>query len=71
MQQTLPFGEVVDAADKLSEDEQQALVDLLHRRLAEHRRKALVADIQQARQEFQEGRCQPATLDDLMKEILS
>jgi hypothetical protein len=31
----------------------------------------LAAEIQEARQEFAEGQCRPATADDLMKEILS
>jgi len=29
------FGEVLEAADRLSPEEQQALIDILHRRLAE------------------------------------
>jgi hypothetical protein len=66
----LPFGEVLEAADRLSQEEQEELIAILHRRLADAARRRLVADVQEARQEFAEGRCSPATPDDLMREIL-
>ena len=65
-----PFGEVLEAADRLSLDEQEELIAILHRRLAQAARQRLVADVQEARQEFAEGRCSPATPDELMREIL-
>ncbi len=70
MTQVLPFGEVLEAADKLSRDEQEELVSVLHRRLAQAARIRMAADIRDSRQEFAEGRCSPATPDDLMREIL-
>jgi uncharacterized protein YciW len=66
----LPFGEVLEAADRLSQDEQEELIAVLHRRLTEAARKRLAAEAQQARQEFTEGRCSPATPNELMREIL-
>ena len=71
MAQTMAFGEVLEAIDQLSLDEQETLIDILHRRIAEQGRRKLAAEIESARQEFAEGQCQPATADDLMKEILS
>ena len=70
MNQVLPFGEVSDAADHLSQDEQDELIAILHRRLAQAARQRLTAEIQEARQEFAEGRCVPATPDELMREIM-
>ena len=70
MTQVLPFGEVLEAADKLSHDEQEELVSVLHRRLAQASRLRVAADILESRQEFADGRCSPATPDDLMREIL-
>ena len=70
MNQVIPFGDVLEAADKLSLDEQQELVAILGRRLAEARRQRLAADIQDARQEFAAGRCLPTTPEQLMQEIL-
>jgi hypothetical protein len=66
-----PFAEVLDAADRLSPEEQETLIVILRRRLAEQGRKRLAAEVREARQEFAEGRCQPAGADDLMREILS
>ena len=66
----LPFAEVVDAADRLSEDEQEELVAIIRRRLRERARNRLVADAHEALQEFEAGRCKPVTPDELMREAL-
>ena len=70
MSQAIPFGEVLEAADQLSPDEQKELAAILNRRLAQAARQRVAADIQEARQEFAAGRCVPATPDELMREIL-
>ena len=70
MNQVLPFGEVLEAADRLSSDEQEELIAILHRRLAQAARQRLISEVQEARQEFAEGRCLPASPDDLMREIM-
>ncbi len=70
MSNPMPFGEVLEAADQLSPDEQEELVAILRRRLAEQGRKRVAAEVRGARQEFAEGACRPAAVDDLMREIL-
>lgn len=70
MSHAMPFGEVLDAADHLSPDEQQELVAIIHRRLSLARRQRLAADIQEARTEFAEGRCTPKSPEEIMSEIL-
>jgi hypothetical protein len=70
MTQGLAFGEVLEAADRLSPEEQEELIAILRRRLTQAARHRLATDIQEARQEFAEGRCSPATPDDLMREIM-
>jgi hypothetical protein len=70
MTPVLPFGEVLEAADHLSHEEQEELIFILHRRLAQAARQRLVAEIQEAHQEWVEGRCSPASPDELMREIL-
>jgi len=70
MTHIMPFGEVLEAADHLPEDEQQELIAILNRRLAQAIRQRVAAEIQEARQEFVEGRCIPASPDELMREIL-
>ena len=71
MEQFVPFGEVLEAIDQLSLDEQETLLDIVQRRIVERGRKRLAAEIQEARQEFAAGGCHPATVDELMEEILS
>lgn len=71
MQTMVSFGEVLEAADKLSLEEQVSLIDILQRRIIEHRRAELARDIQEARKEFEEGHCKPTTPSELMNEILS
>jgi hypothetical protein len=71
METVMPFGEVLEAVDKLSLEEQEALIAVLHRRLIERRREELAKDMQHAQQEFEAGQCQPVTPAELMKEIRS
>jgi tryptophan 2,3-dioxygenase len=71
MEQLIPFEEVLEAIEQLSLDEQETLLDIVQRRVAERGRKLLAAEIQEARQEFATGGCHPATADELMEEILS
>jgi hypothetical protein len=70
MTPVLPFGEVLEAADHLSQEEQEELVAILHRRLVQAARRRLAAEVREARQEFAEGRCSPVTPDQLMREIM-
>jgi hypothetical protein len=65
------FGDVLEAVDNLSLEEQETLIDILHRRVIERARKRLAAEIQEARREFADGRCRPTTTDEIMEEILS
>ena len=65
------FHVVVEAADHLTEEEQETLIELLNRRLADRRRAQLVTDIQEAQREFQSGALRPTTAADIMLEILS
>jgi hypothetical protein len=71
MQNTTALVELLDAADKLSLDEQETLVEVLQRRMVEHRREELAKEIQDAEQEYQASRCRPVTPDELMGELLS
>lgn len=71
MELTLSFNDVLEAADQLTLDEQESLVDILRRRLAEKRRNELLQEIQAARKEFQESQVQVATADEIFNELLS
>ncbi len=67
----LPFAEVLDAVDHLSAEEQEMLVSITRRRLAERGRKRIGSDIEEARREFADGRCRTTTVDELWGEIMS
>jgi hypothetical protein len=66
----MPFGEVLEAVDRLTLEEQEDLAVILQHRLAERGRKQLAEDVQEARREFAGNSCRPATADELMDEIL-
>ena len=63
------FSEVVDAADDLSVDEQETLVEILQRRIAKRNRDALIRDVAEARAEFQTGRTRASSVSDIMDEV--
>ena len=71
MESTNTFSSVLDAADALSVDEQETLIDVLSHRVADANRQRLFADVQEARREFVEGKCQASNVDDLMQELLA
>jgi len=66
----MPFGEVLEAVDRLTPEEQMDLAAILQHRLPERGRMQTADDIREARQEFAGGACQPTTADELMREIL-
>ena len=70
MSQVLAFGDVLEAADQLSAEDQQELIAILQRRLADARRQQILADIQESRLEYEAGLCRPTTPDELMREIM-
>jgi hypothetical protein len=71
MADRVPFAEVLEAVEGLSFEDQEALLLIVHRRLAEQGRKRVVADAGEARQEFLAGGARPVSVDELMGELLS
>ena len=71
MESVLAFGEVLEAVDKLSLEEQETLIEVVRKRIIERRREELAKDIQDAQKEFQAGQCRPVTPDELVAEILA
>ena len=65
------FAEVLEAADRLSTDEQMELVELLRKRIVEQRRREIAQDIREARQEFAAGQCRPAAPEDILAILLA
>jgi len=68
---TAKFCEVLEAADGLSIDEQEALISILQRPVVQAGRQRLVEDVKESRRAFEAGECCTATPEELMREILS
>ena len=62
MENVMHFGEILEAADKLSVQDQESLLDILHRRLIERRREEIAGDIREAREALKAGRGDDLTL---------
>ncbi|HEY5297870.1 MAG TPA: hypothetical protein VIK59_08080 [Verrucomicrobiae bacterium] len=65
------YGQVVDSIEALPDEQQESLVELLQRRLAERRRETLVKSVQEARKEFKSGKLRPASSAEIMRKVLA
>lgn len=63
------FAEVVEHAHNLSQDEREELVRILQSGLREERRAQILADIEDARKEYESGNCRPASVEEIMQRI--
>jgi hypothetical protein len=71
MQLNVSFGKFLEVVNQLSLAEHETLIEMLQRRLKERQHAELVQNVQTARQEFQQGLCQPATPSEIMRDILA
>ncbi len=63
------FDEVVEMVETLSEEDQEALLDLVRRRRVERRRAEIAVNIAKAREEYQTGQGIRGTVEQLMAEL--
>jgi len=71
VEKALSFGQVLETVEQLPLEDQEALVDIVRRRIVDRRRMQLARDVREAQEEFRAGSARPATPDELMDEILS
>ena len=71
MQNTLPFGEILEAADKLPVHDQEELIDILSKRIIDRRREKLSREIKEAQEEYEAGQGKACDPDDIIDEIMS
>lgn len=64
------FADVLEAANMLPLDDQEALAEVLQRRIIERRRKQLVRQAREAEEEYRAGGCRPVSPDELLSEIM-
>lgn len=65
------YGQVLEAIETLSEEQQESLVNTVRKRLAEKRRTALAKAVADARKEFKSGKLRPATTSEIMRKIVA
>jgi hypothetical protein len=71
MEKIMSFGEILEAADHMAQEDQETLIEVLKSRLRDRHRAELVKAVQEAQAEYQRGECRPVAPDELMGEILS
>lgn len=60
---------VLEYVDKLDSDDQQYLAELLHKRLIDAKRRAIVKKAGQARENVRKGRCKTGSAKDLLADL--
>jgi hypothetical protein len=69
MTQISDFNEILESVEKLSVEDQKALLDVVQRRLVERRRSEIAKNIVKAQEEYQAGQVIRGTVDELMAEL--
>ena len=68
---TTPFQRAIDVIEALPLEDQETLIDLVHRRLIERRRAEIARHAAETLQAVQEGRAQYGTIEDLRRDLLA
>ena len=63
------FDRVLESIEKLSLDEQEALVQVVRRRIVEKRRDEIAENITQAREEYAKGEVFRGQVSEIMNEL--
>jgi hypothetical protein len=63
------FQRAIETIETLSLNDQEALLELLQKRLIEQRRKILIHEVAEVRQEYAQGQVQFGSVADLMSEL--
>jgi hypothetical protein len=63
------FQKAIEVVESLSLQDQEALLELLHKRLAQQHRTQLVQDITSVRREFAQGSVQFGSVNDFLAEL--
>ncbi|WP_204151069.1 hypothetical protein [Leptolyngbya sp. CCY15150] len=68
-EQSSTFQRAIETIETLSLNDQEALLELLQKRLIEQRRKILMREIAEVRQEYAQGQVQFGSVADFMAEL--
>ena len=69
MDKSIQFGDILDAADQLSLEDQEVLLEVLRSRIIEQRREELLSEVREAQKEYKTGQVKPGTVDEIMRDI--
>lgn len=69
MSQTIQFGQILEMIDNLPMDEQDDLINIIRHRQIEKRREEIARNIDQARQDYQQGKVFRGSVDDIIAEL--
>ena len=64
-----PFQDVLERIEQLSVSDQEALIEIVQKRMIELRRQEIAENARVTRQAFHEGRASYGTVDDLHREL--
>jgi hypothetical protein len=70
MESVLPFGEVLEAVEKLSLEEQETLIEIIRRRIIEQRRAEIASNAATTLQAVGEGRARYGSVEDLKHDLI-
>ena len=65
------FQRVIECVETLPEEEQVLLIEIIRRRVSEHRRAEIVSEVAEARRAYETGNTQRGTVEDLLSELSS
>ena len=65
------FAEVLETIENFTIDEKETLVDILQHRIQENKRRQIVKSVKESEREFEKGNLKSASVDEIMKRILS
>lgn len=61
----MALAEVLEAADQLTMEEQETLIEILHRRFVDLRRRQIVNEVRESRAAYSAGECRPASVEEV------
>ena len=65
------YAATLEALEALLPEEQESVLEIMNRRLAERRRAELIATVKQSRKEHAAGQCKPASVASIMRQVKS
>ncbi len=70
MKRTSRLESVLESVESLGLEEQEYLVEVLSRRMAERRREQLARDVRASRRDYSAGKVRRGTAEDVLRDIL-